>query len=400
MNGWQEVKLGQFVKSISDTYKFKPNEQVVFLNTSDILLGRVINHALQNSANLPGQAKKRIKKGDFLFSEIRPANGRYAMIDFDVDNYVVSTKLMVLRCNEQIDSIFFRLFLTSKEQLEYLQMLAEDRSGTFPQITFDHISNLDIFLPPIPEQRAIAAVLSSLDDKIDLLHRQNKTLEAMAETLFRQWFIEEAQDDWKEYSIFDFADHIKSNVVPAKSSNELFHHYSLPAFDDGKRPTVELGSEILSNKYKVVNNSILVSKLNPRVPRIWPIGELQSKNAVCSTEFQVFKPKSGKLYGYLYFLLRSSDAVDSLTMAASGTSGSHQRVKPEDILNIKTNLPSIEHAELYSNLVLPGINKTQSNLVQIKTLEKLRDTLLSKLMSGEVKVSMQENISRKYIGNK
>ena len=83
MSEWKECKLGEYVDSISETYKFKPNEQVIFLNTSDISLGRVINREFQDSNGLPGQAKKKIKKGDFLFSEIRPANGRYAIIDFD-----------------------------------------------------------------------------------------------------------------------------------------------------------------------------------------------------------------------------------------------------------------------------------------------------------------------------
>ncbi|MBF0377885.1 MAG: restriction endonuclease subunit S [Desulfamplus sp.] len=173
MSEWKETNLGDYVKSISETYKFLPNEEVVFLNTSDILLGKVLNKKLESSKGLPGQAKKKIRKGDFLFSEIRPANGRYALIDFDADKFVVSTKLMVLRCNENLDVNYLKFFLTSRENLDYLQMIAEDRSGTFPQITFDHISSLDIKLPPLPEQTAIASVLSSLDDKINLLHRQN-----------------------------------------------------------------------------------------------------------------------------------------------------------------------------------------------------------------------------------
>ncbi|MBU0559496.1 MAG: restriction endonuclease subunit S, partial [Bacteroidetes bacterium] len=224
MSDWKECKLGEFVNSISDTYRFKPNEQVVFLNTSDIYLGSVLNKELQNSNNLPGQAKKKIKKGDFLFSEIRPANGRYALIDFDADKFVVSTKLMVLRCNAKIDYKYFVLFLTSNYILEHLQMIAEDRSGTFPQITFDHISDIDILLPPLPEQKAIAGVLSSLDDKIDLLHRQNKILEAMAETLFRQWFppsqelrrasVEEADDKWESGTLSDVIEIFDSKRIP------------------------------------------------------------------------------------------------------------------------------------------------------------------------------------------
>ena len=197
MSEWQAVKLGTIVESVSETFKFTDNE-VVFLNTSDILADKFLHNELSDPKTLPGQAKKRIRKGDLLFSEIRPANKRYALVNFDADNYVVSTKLMVLRSKENIDPTYLKLFLTSEETLDYLQMIAEDRSGTFPQITFDILDQMDLMIPPLPEQKAIASVLSSLDDKIDLLHRQNTTLERMAETLFRQWFVEETQDDWEE----------------------------------------------------------------------------------------------------------------------------------------------------------------------------------------------------------
>ena len=248
------------------------------------------------------------------------------------------------------------------------------------------LKKVPVSLPPLTEQKAIAAVLSSLDDKIDLLHRQNRTLEAMAETLFRQWFVVEARTDWNEYAISDFADHIKINIVPSKNADSIFHHYSLPAYDAGQNAIVELGAEILSNKYKVIENSILVSKLNPRFPRIWAIGYLHKKVAICSTEFQVLKPKSESLFGYLYFLLHSNDVKEELAMASSGTSGSHQRVKPEDIFNVKTLLPSVSLAEKFSNQVLPNIKKIEANRIQIRTLQTLCDTLLPKLMSGEVRV--------------
>jgi type I restriction enzyme S subunit len=256
-----------------------------------------------------------------------------------------------------------------------------------PCFPVENFASGSISLPSLPEQKAIAVVLSSLDDKIDLLHRQNLTLEAMAETLFRQWFVVEAREDWEEYAISDFADHIKINVVPSKNADTIFHHYSLPAYDSGQKPTIEIGSKILSNKYKVIENSILVSKLNPRFPRIWAISLLHKQTAICSTEFQVLKPKSESLFGYLYFLLHSNDVKEELTMASSGTSGSHQRVKPEDIFNVKTLLPSVSQAEKFSNQVLPNIKKIEANRIQILTLETLRDTLLPKLMSGDVRVN-------------
>lgn len=261
--------------------------------------------------------------------------------------------------------------------------------STVDRIPLKDMPGFPISIPDFKEQKAIASVLSSLDDKIDLLHRQNKTLEAMAETLFRQWFVEEAQETWEERRLADCADHIKSSVTPASNLTEIYTHYSLPAFDQGKRPVLEVGKEILSNKFKVEPWTILVSKLNPRFPRIWPIGSHPGENPICSTEFQVLKPKKETLYGYLYYLLKSKNAREELSMAASGTSGSHQRVTPEDILNIHVSLPLTTVAEKYSELVSPGIKKVMANYEQIYVLEKLRNTLLPKLMSGEVRVDYE-----------
>ena len=89
MSEWKEYKLGEVLKSISDTYKFKSNEKVIFLNTSDILDGKILVDSLSDANTLPGQAKKRIQKGDILFSEIRPANRRFALVDFDCHNYCI-----------------------------------------------------------------------------------------------------------------------------------------------------------------------------------------------------------------------------------------------------------------------------------------------------------------------
>ncbi len=267
-----------------------------------------------------------------------------------------------------------------------LEELNED--SAVPGLNRETAYNQDIALPPLPEQKAIASVLSSLDDKIDLLHRQNKTLEAMAETLFRQWFIEEAKEDWEELSVSDIAIHVKDNVNPSRDSLETFYHFSLPAFDSGQKPTSELGSEILSNKYRVSKNSILVSKLNPRVPRIWLVSNVED-NYVCSTEFQNLKPKVTAHLMFLYSLFNSRDVIDELTMSASGTSGSHQRVKPEDMLNITFRTPCLDYLEQYSSLIAPSMQKVASNKQQIQTLENLRDTLLPKLMSGEVRVQYQ-----------
>jgi type I restriction enzyme S subunit len=184
------VKVGSLADSISNTHKME-KDLLIFLNTSDILHGKFLHRDYTLVRDWPGQAKKSISKDDILFSEIRPANGRWAYVDEDSDDFVVSTKLMVIRArrNKVLPRYLYR-FLTSSDVAKWLQHLAESRSGTFPQITFDQVSSLEIPLPPLTEQKAIAAVLGLLDDKIELNQQMNATLEGMARAMFRSWFVD------------------------------------------------------------------------------------------------------------------------------------------------------------------------------------------------------------------
>ncbi len=142
----KQLLLGDLIDSVSITHDFQ-SENIVFLNTSDIFLGDVLVHKPTDIDTLPGQAKKSIQIHDILFSEIRPANGRFAFIDFKADNYVVSTKLMVLRSKNILSQAFIYFYLTNPQTLEWLQVLAESRSGTFPQITFNQLRDLIINIP-------------------------------------------------------------------------------------------------------------------------------------------------------------------------------------------------------------------------------------------------------------
>jgi type I restriction enzyme S subunit len=252
------------------------------------------------------------------------------------------------------------------------------------------LRKVPVSLPPLSEQHAIASVLSSLDDKIDLLHLQNKTLEAMAETLFRQWFVEEADEEWEDKFLSSVAEHKKYNIKPQQNHTTIYHHYSIPAFDDKKQPINELGSEIKSNKYKVIPNSILISKLNPRFPRVWAISDLSDEYSICSTEFQVVYPIKKIYYEFVYYLLKSKKTTEELIAAAGGTSGSHQRVKPKDIFNLSFKMPPYDKICEFNIVVSANLNKISANQKQICTLEKLRDTLLPKLMSGEVRVELAQ----------
>ena len=389
-NNWKEVKLGDYLDSISKTFKFTDKE-VVFLNTSDILEGKVLNKEYVSPIGLPGQAKKSIQKGDLLFSEIRPANKRYARIDFDSEDYVVSTKLMVLRVKGDLDPIFLELYLTSEEILDYLQMIAEDRSGTFPQITFDIISKLELKLPPLPEQKAIASVLSSLDDKIDLLHQQNQTLEALAETLFRQWFIEKAKEDWPIYKFKDIVKHVKpgTNFQPKRVNNGI-PFLNVKNLNNG---FIDLQNNtfITQEEYERVHKNWKPEVGDVLISRIGTLGlvaTILERDLPIAVHYNMINLKP-KLIGteFLYFFLKSNHFQEEYFSRARQSVQEYLAI--EDVEEIEVKLPlEFESFTLKEQQFIEFYNKIKNNFIQIQTLTQLRDTLLPKLMSGEVRVKV------------
>ena len=177
-----KYKIGELIHSISKTMDFKNKKKVIFLNTSDVLDGEILNNRYTNTLALPGQAKKMVKYNDILYSEIRPRNKRFALVKKkDTDNIVVSTKLMVLR-NVRPDILFTQymyLFLTSPFIINYLQREAEFRSGTFPQITFkDNIANIVIDLPSLDKQIKIVRKINVFNKKITINRQINDNLVA------------------------------------------------------------------------------------------------------------------------------------------------------------------------------------------------------------------------------
>lgn len=171
------MKLGEVCDSISVTFD-KTKQKVVLVNTSDVFNGKVTNHALVDNKGLKGQFKKTFQKGDILYSEIRPKNKRFAFIDFNANDYVASTKLMVIRANKKVLPQYLYQVLKSEEVINQLQSLAESRSGTFPQITFSELAQIDARIPELAEQKEIADFLKLFDDKIELNNKINHHLVA------------------------------------------------------------------------------------------------------------------------------------------------------------------------------------------------------------------------------
>jgi type I restriction enzyme S subunit len=195
----------------------------------------------------------------------------------------------------------------------------------------------------------------------------------------------EVPKGWEVGNLNQIAQLVKKNIKPFENPDKLYFHYSLPEFDSGKLPSRDLGATILSSKYQVLEHSILVSKLNPRIPRVWTVIS-PKPNSICSTEFQVLKPINQLYFPFVNYLCKSVNYSSAIKSKVTGTSSSHQRVNPLDLINYELVLPDINTVERFNNLTYNSLRQIDDNISENQVLTNLRDTLLPKLISGELEV--------------
>ena len=176
---------------------------------------------------------------------------------------------------------------------------------------------------------------------------------------------------------------------PSDCSGEIWEHYSIPAFDESHSPVFEPADDIKSNKYVIDNKCILISKLNPSIKRLW-LPCCVSERPVCSTEFIVYKPKKPEHKSFYYAAIDSTAFTDYLLAHVTGSTGSRQRTQPKATLDYPMPNPSIEDINDFCEFADPIIAKWQLNEQESAKLERLRDELLPKLMSGKIDVSQVE----------
>lgn len=396
---WKEYTLDELFK-IQNGYAFKSNDFIDDSpNTFEVLK---MGHIERGGGLRRSPKKDFIPRNPKLYNWVLDKNdivmamtdmkdnvvilGVPAIIDKS-DHYVLNQRVARLKLiNEQSANIYFLYYYLKWDDF-LLDLQSKANSGVQVNLTTEIIKQSKVIIPSKSIQDVIASILSSLDDKIDLLHRQNATLEKMAETLFRQWFVKEAKEDWEIGKVSDFALHFKDSIQPQKKHTTLYSHYSIPSYDNSKTPIKELGSEIQSNKYKVPAYCILFSKLNPhKDKRVWLLQNEVESNGICSTEFQVVLPKKKQHLYFLYGWLSLNDNYNEIASGVGGTSGSHQRIEPKTIYEYQCPLITDDEVERYNIQIEPVFKKQVINQNQIRTLTALRDNLLPKLMSGEVKV--------------
>ena len=390
MNETIYMPVGEVCSSISDTYREKKN-MVTLINTSDVLEGRVLNHERVPNSNLKGQFKKTFQRDDVLYSEIRPQNRRFAYVDFSPIDYIASTKLMVIRAKKDVVSPkYLYYFLKNSSTVAELQLLAETRSGTFPQITFSEVANLTIPVPPLAVQEVIVQTMQCLEDKTICNEQINDNLEQQAQAIYHERFEtvspNDLPSDWRIVTLGEVATISNKSFNPLKEPEILLEHYSIPAFDEVRFPVFELSTSIKSNKFIIDASCFMISKLNPTTKRVWKPYCLTG-NAVCSTEFIVYKAKDKTITDFLYSVIDSNSFSDFMCSHVTGSTGSRQRTTPSDTLSYELILPSEDELAEFQSLVSPMYAQIRINAIENDRLKRLRDSLLPKLMSGEIDVS-------------
>lgn len=390
MNGTIYMPVGEVCSSISDTYREKKN-MVTLINTSDVLEGRVLNHERVPNSNLKGQFKKTFQRDDILYSEIRPQNRRFAYVDFSPIDYIASTKLMVIRAKKDVVSPkYLYYFLKNSSTVAELQLLAETRSGTFPQITFSEVANLTIPVPSLAVQEVIVQTMQCLEDKITCNEQINDNLEQQAQAIYHERFETVSPNDlpydWRIVTLGEVVTISNKSFNPLKEPEILLEHYSIPAFDEARFPVFELSTSIKSNKFIIDASCFMISKLNPTTKRVWKPYCL-TEDAVCSTEFIVYKAKDQSITDFLYSVIDSGSFSDFMCSHVTGSTGSRQRTTPAETLSYKLILPSENELAEFQSLVSPMYAQMRINAIENDKLKRLRDSLLPKLMSGEINVS-------------
>ena len=408
------LPINKVVESISITHKFdKP--VLKFLNTSDVENGKIVNINNLPIQDLKGQAKKTIKKHDILFSEIRPKNRRFAYVDIDdTYDFVVSTKLMVLRnINSEVDNKYFYYFLTNDHMLSILQDRAENRIGSFPQITFDLLSEYFIRVPHLSEQKKIASILSTLDAKIELNNRINSELEAMAKTLYDYWFVQFEFPDkngkpykssggtlvwnkelkrvipegWEVKKIKEFA-YTGSGSTPLKSKKEYYLDGNVPWINSGevnnpfiieaKKYITQLGLNSSSTKL-FKKGTLLIAMYGATAGKVSILDiEACTNQAICSINVN-----NNSHRNYLKFFL--DDLYEYLINLSTGSA--RDNLSQDKIKELIVLMPDDLSFQKFDKLIEPSYDKILNAYRENQKLTELRDWLLPMLMNGQVKVN-------------
>lgn len=415
MTNWKETTLGEVVEIIDGdrgvnypkNHEFMDKGYCLFLNTKNVPNASFsFDDKMFITKEKDSMLRKgKLKRGDFVLTT-RGTIGNYALYSEKVpfENVRINSGMVILRTRDVIDKGFFNFYL--KSYFFDNQVISLSSGTAQPQLPIKDLTVFKILLPPLPEQKAIAAVLSSFDDKIELLRRQNKTLESIAQAIFKEWFVNftvngkklkiDPKTDlpvgWRMGTLEDFIE-IYGGGTPKTDITEYWNG-NIPWFSVVDTPDEcnvyaikcekcisQSGLENSSTKILPINTTIITAR--GTVGKLALTGVPMAMNQSCYG----LTPKDGKsFFFYLFFLIKAS--LSALKQQVHGAV--FDTITRDTLINISVTIPPDKMVDCFENAATPCFHKILQNNFQIQTLSKLRDLLLPKLMKGDIRV--------KYIG--
>ncbi len=390
MSEWKEYKL-EDLADITPGFAFKSNEFgelgeyvakikdinppfVDIRNAEKVDIGIYPEHKLD---------KYKLDFGDYIIAMTGATIGKIGRLK-ECKTIYINQRVAKIKAKKGVNNDFIYYSILTEDFQSFIQNNIDSNSAQ-ENISGTSIGRFSIHLPSLPEQKSIASILSSLDDKIDLLHRQNATLEKMAETLFRQWFVEEAKEDWVRTKIGDVLDTVLGGTPSTKK----------PEYWDGNIPWINSGEV---NNFRILQCSRFITELGLKKSntKLLPVGTtvLAITGATlgqvslleidtCANQSVVGIIPNGTLpkeFIFLWIKMKISEII------LSETGGAQPHINKNDINETDIVIPDSDYLNKIKLTIEPLFKKITHNSFQIRTLTALRDTLLPKLMSGEVRV--------------
>lgn len=374
IDGWRITSISNICKINQSTYSILDKwEFVNYLDTSSIVENNIdsIQHFIIGKDKLPSRARRKVNVDDILYSTVRPNQRHYGIMKDVLTNMLVSTGFAVITTDKLVaDSNFIYYYLTQNDIVNLLHSIAEQSVSTYPSIKPSDIGKLKIILPPLDEQQKIGQLLKILDDKIELNKKINKTLEEMAKAIWAEKFGNSNENgllgdiielfDYKRVPIPSEKRKLMKNIYPYYGAASLMDYVDNYLFD---------GIYVLLGEDGTVTDNLGY----PMLQYVW--GKFWVNNHA-----HIMRGRNGFTVESLYILLKHTNVRSIVTGAVQ------PKINQMNLKNLSVFIPKIEDLENFNKLIDPMFSSIRVRSIENIHLSSLRDTLLPKLMSGEIRV--------------
>lgn len=410
---WDIVKVKDVARinelSVSNNYQ---HDKIEYIDIKSVEKRQILNIQQLLLSEAPSRARRIVRVNDILISTVRPNLKHFSFVKKAKPNTIASTGFAVITAH-QTNPQYLYYYLTTDKFTNYLSQIAETHTSTYPSFNPDVIENSDLFLPPAEEQRAIASILSSLDDKIELNRQMNTTLEAIGQALFKQWFVdfEFPNEEGKPYksSGGEMEDAELGEMPVGWEVDEIGNIVKVvgggtpstknPAFWEGgshcwttPKDLSGLSCPVILDTAKKVTDAGLAKISSGLLPERTfllssraPVGYTAiAQVPIAVNQGYIAIPPSERISS-LFLLYWTRENLEIIKGRACGTT--FQEISKKNFRQIKIVVPTLEILAKFNRIVEQLFERIVVNERESHTLTAIRDALLPKLMSGEIRVN-------------